>query len=127
MDTLANAMNVLKVAEHRGLAKASVEPASKIAREVLMILQKENYVGEFEFIDDGKSGKFNVSLLGKINNCGAVKPRYSAKISDWEKYEQRYLPGRGIGILVVSTSQGVMTHKEAKEKGIGGKLVAFAY
>ncbi len=127
MDTLANAMNVIKVAEHRGKAKAFIEPASKIAREVLMILQKENYVGEFEFIDDGKSGKFNVSLLGKINNCGAVKPQYSAKLSDWEKYEQRYLPGRGIGILVVSTSQGMMTHNEAKEKGIGGKLVAFAY
>jgi small subunit ribosomal protein S8 len=127
MDTLANALNVIKVSEHRGNPKAFVEPASKITREVLMILQKEGYIGEFEFVDDGKSGKFIVGLLGKVNNCGAVKPQYHAKTAEWEKYEQRYLPGRGIGIIVVSTSQGIMTHAQAKEKKIGGKLLAFAY
>ncbi len=127
MDTLAHAMNSIKVAEVKGKDKARISPASKIIREVLTILQQENYVGEFEFVDDGKSGDFVVKLSGKINKCGAVKPQFSVKSADWEKFEQRYLPGRGIGVLIVSTSRGIMTHSKAKQEKIGGKLLAYAY
>ena len=127
MDTLANAMNSLKVAEFGGKPKAFVRPASKTIRQVLELLQEQGYVGDFEFVDDGRGGQFIVGLLGKINNCGAVKPQYAVKASDWEKYEQRYLPGKDIGTLVVTTSQGLITHNKAKELGIGGKLLVFVY
>jgi small subunit ribosomal protein S8 len=96
-------------------------------RETLLLLQQNGYVGEFEFIDDGKSGQFAVKLVGKINNCGAIKPRFAVKLADYEKYEQRFLPARDVGLLVVSTPKGLMTHVKAKEAKTGGRVIAFVY
>ncbi len=127
MDPLADAMNALKVAEHKGHRQARVRPASKTIREVLKILQSEGYIKEFEFVDDSRSGEFRVTLDGKINNCGTVKPRFAVKKGDWDKYEQRYLPSRELGILVVSTSKGILSHGQAKSQGVGGRLLAYAY
>ncbi len=127
MDTLANALNSIKMAEFRGRNAVTLRPASKIIRSVLLLLQREGFVGDFEFVDDGKSGEFTIKLVGRINDCGAVKPRFAVKKNDWEKYEERYLPGRGIGFLVVSTPAGIMTHNEAKEKNTGGRMLCFVY
>jgi small subunit ribosomal protein S8 len=48
-------------------------------------------------------------------------------VNEFELWEKKFLPSREVGILVVSTSRGVLSHREAKEKGIGGKLLAFVY
>jgi small subunit ribosomal protein S8 len=85
------------------------------------------YIGEFEFIDDGRSGKFKVQLLGRINKCGAIRPRFSVKTAKFEEWEKKFLPSREVGLLVVSTPTGVLSHKDAIEKHIGGKLLAFIY
>ncbi|MEM4255303.1 MAG: 30S ribosomal protein S8 [Candidatus Norongarragalinales archaeon] len=127
MDTLANALNCMKVAELKGRTQAKIRPASKVIREVLLLLQKEGYVGEFKFVDDGKSGEFVVTLAGKLNDAGAVKPRFSVSKKTWEKFETRFLPAKGVGILVVSTPQGIMGHKDAQEKNLGGRLLCFVY
>ena len=124
---LANLFASLQNAEMRNKKECSVIPASKLAGEVLKVLQKRRYVGEFEFIDDGIGGKLKVQLLGKINKCGAISPRFpvrSLKLVDWE---HRYLPAVGVGTLIVSTSQGVMSHLEAQEKKLGGRLVGYVY
>ena len=91
------------------------------------MIQKNNYIGDFEFIDDGKGGKFKIQLKGKVNNCGSIRPRFSVGKDGFEKYERRFLPAAGLGFLVVSTTQGILTHDQAKEKSIGGKLLAFIY
>jgi len=85
------------------------------------------YIGEVEFIDDGRSGKFKVQLLGRINKCGAVKPRFAVKVDAFEIWEKKFLPSRDVGIMVVSTSKGVIAHREAEEKNVGGRLLAFVY
>ena len=102
--------------------KISDETASLVG-----MLQKNGYDGEFEFIDDGRSGKFIVQLLGRVNKCGAIRPRYYVKVDDFELWEKRYLPSRDIGILIVSTSQGIFSHHEAKQKHVGGQLLAYVY
>jgi small subunit ribosomal protein S8 len=84
-------------------------------------------VGEFEFIDDGRTGKFKVQLLGRINKCGAVRPRFSVRVNEFEMWEKKFLPSRDVGMLIVSTSRGVLSHREAMEKDIGGRLLAFVY
>ncbi|MBI3587636.1 30S ribosomal protein S8 [Candidatus Micrarchaeota archaeon] len=127
MDTLSGALNSLKMAEFRGKSQCKISPASKVIREVLLILQSNGYVGEFEFVDDGKGGYFIVNLTGRINDCGVVKPRFAVKKSEWEKYESRFLPARGVGLLIASTPQGITTHGSAKERGAGGRLLCFAY
>jgi small subunit ribosomal protein S8 len=90
-------------------------------------MQLNGYIGELEFIDDGRSGKFKVQLLGRINKCGAIRPRFSIKADQFEEWEINFLPSREVGLLVVSTPSGVLSHRDAKEKNTGGRLLAFIY
>jgi len=90
-------------------------------------MQARGYISSFEFVQDGRDGVYRIGLLGKINDCRAVKPRYAVKKNKFEKYEKRYLPAKDVGIIVVSTPQGVFDHREAKSRGLGGRLIAYVY
>ena len=125
-DNLADALVAIKNAERVG-KKECVTPASKLIKNVLKILQAKDYIGSFEFIDDGKSGKFRIELKGKIIDCNAIKPRFSVRLDEFEKFEKRFLPARDIGILILSTPKGIIDHKKAKELKTGGKLLAYCY
>jgi len=127
MDSLANGLTTIINNEMRNKRECVISPASKLLGRVLRIMQLNGYIGEFEFVDDGRSGKFKVQLLGRINKCGAVRPRFSVKIDEFEKWEKTFLPSREVGLLVVSTPKGVIAHKEAKDTRIGGRLLAFVY
>ena len=127
MDTLANGLITVINNEMRNKRECIISPASKLLGRVLRIMQLNGYIGEFEFIDDGRSGKFKVQLLGRINKCGAIKPCFSVKVDEFENWERKFLPSRDVGIMVVSTSKGVMAHKEAQQKNMGGRLLAFVY
>ncbi len=127
IDVLANALSTIMNNEVRGKKECLIYPASKLVMNVLQTMRRVGYIGDIEYIDDGRGGKLKVKLLGRINKCGVIKPRFPVKKDEFEKWEERYLPARDIGILIVSTSQGVMTHIEAKEKGIGGVLLAYVY
>jgi small subunit ribosomal protein S8 len=127
MDTLANGLITIINNETRNKRECIISPASKLLGRVLRIMQLNGYIGEFEFIDDGRQGKFKVQLLGRINKCGAVKPRFSVKVDEFENWEKKFLPSRDVGLMVVSTSKGVIAHKDAEEKNVGGRLLAFVY
>ena len=127
MDSLANGLNCLKVAEVKGKKQARLRPASKGIRDVLLIMQKNGFIGEFKFIDDGKSGEFIVNLAGRINDARAIKPRFAVSKKTWEKFETRFLPAKGVGIIIVSTPKGIMSHLEAQENNLGGRLLCFVY
>ncbi|MFQ6068109.1 MAG: 30S ribosomal protein S8 [Candidatus Bathyarchaeia archaeon] len=126
-DTIANGMTTLMNNEMRLKRECVINPASKLLGRVLRVMQLNGYIGEFEFIDDGRTGKFKVQLLGRINKCGSVKPRFPVRADEFEKWERNFLPSKDMGILVVSTSRGVTSHKVAKEEKIGGRLLAFVY
>jgi len=125
-DTLADVLSAIKNAERVG-KKECITPASNLVKEVLKVMQKEGFIGVFEFVDDGRSGKFKVQLKNRVNDCNAIKPRYSVKLDEFEKWEKRFLPARGFGILVISTNKGVMTHENAKKEQLGGKLLAYVF
>ena len=125
-DIIADMFSIIKNAERVGKPECMV-PASKLIKNVLSVMQKDGYIGRFEFIDDGRGGNFKVELVGKINNCRAIKPRFSVKADEIEKWERRYLPAVGFGTLIISTSKGVMSQKECMKKKIGGKLIGFVY
>ncbi len=130
LDTLANALATIWNNEVRGKKEAVIMPASKLIANVLRVFQKEGYIGEFEYIDDGRWGKIKVQLLGRINKCGVIKPRVPVKYVDllhMPEWLRKYLPSREMGIIVLSTPQGVMSHKEALVKKIGGIVLAYVY
>jgi small subunit ribosomal protein S8 len=126
-DPLANCCNAIKNAEQVCKRQVIISPASKLIGQSLHILQANGYIGEYEFIDDGRSGKFRVQLLGRINKFGVVKPRKPVKITEYERFEKSYLPAVHFGLLIVSTPKGVMSHKEAQKQHLGGRLIAYVY
>ncbi|MEM0100911.1 MAG: 30S ribosomal protein S8 [Candidatus Methanomethylicaceae archaeon] len=127
LDPLANALSTIMNNEERGKKECIVSPAPKLVANVLRLLQKHGYIGEFEFIDDGRFGKFRIQLLGRINKCGVIKPRFSVSYKEIDKWIQKLLPGKDLGILILTTSKGLMTHKEALVNKIGGQLLAYVY
>jgi len=104
-----------------------IYPASKLIANVLKVLQKNGYIGAFEYIEDGRGGKFRIQLLGRINRSAPIRPRFNVKKDEFDRWERLFLPSRDVGILIVSTSKGVMSHHEAKKLGIGGKLIGYVY
>lgn len=125
-DLLNEALTIIRNAENSG-KRECVTPASELIKNVLLIMQKNGYIGNFEFLDDKKSGRFKIELIMKLNDCGAISPRISMGLKEMEKQEIVYLPSKDFGILILSTSKGVMDHKEAKSNKIGGKLISFVY
>jgi len=126
-DPLNDALAKLYNAEQAGKFDVQLAPASKLLGSVLQIMQSSGYVGEIERNDNGRSGSFNVQLRGAINQCGVVKPRYSVRRQEFDKWEGRFLPAQDFGLLILTTNSGVMHHKDAKENRIGGKLLAYVY
>ncbi len=125
-DLIADMFSVIKNAESIG-KDSCVTPASNLIKNMLLIIQKEGYIGDFEYIDNKRGGAFKVSLLGKINDCGAIKPRFSVGRRDFITWEKRFLPAASLGVLLVSTPDGVISHKDAKKGNIGGKLLGYVY
>lgn len=126
-DPIANVLSALKTYEKVGKRELLVHPVSNLLKKTLDIMKDEGYVGELEVVSSGRGGVGKLNLLGNINNCGVIKPRFSVAADEFIKFEKRYLPAKGVGIIIVSTSQGVMTHTEAIKKGIGGRLIAYCY
>jgi small subunit ribosomal protein S8 len=126
-DTLAAALNDIINAERIGKQVCTVRPVSKVTKTVLDIMKDNLYIGEYNIIENGKGGLIEVNLIGGINKCGVIKPRFNIKKENFEKFEKRYLPAKDFGLMIISTSQGIMTQIQAREKGIGGKLLAYVY
>lgn len=125
-DPLSNALSKIMNAEQSGKDQCIVK-SSKIIKEVLTLLNKYNYIGEFNEIKDQKGNILQVHLLKNINKCGVIKPRYPVCKHEIEKFERRYLPAKDFGFILISTSKGLLTHIETKSKNIGGKLIAYCY
>ncbi len=125
-DLLSDVLSAINNGDRVG-KKETISGASKMVKDVLLVLQKHKYIGNFEHIDDRRGGKFRIELLGNVNSCGTIRPRHAAAKDEYEKWEHRYLPASGVGMLIISTSEGIMTHNVAKEKKIGGRLLAYIY
>jgi small subunit ribosomal protein S8 len=126
-DPIAAALSSILNHERAGKKLCMVHPSSKLMLDVFGILNTNGYLGTPEAVTERKGGWLKVNLLGTINGCGVIKPRFAVRKDGFEKFEKRYLPAKDVGIIIVSTPQGLMTHLEAKEKGIGGRLVAYCY
>ena len=127
LDPLSNALNTIYNNERRHKRECIAWPASKLMGQVLRVMQKNGYIGEFEFIDDGRAGKYRIQLLGRVNKCGVIKPRYAVRMPEIEDWEERYLPSRDVGVLIVSTAKGVVSHMDARTAKTGGRLLAYVF
>lgn len=126
-DTLANVMSLILNSELIGKSNCLIKPVSKTIREMLKVMKENNYIGHFKEVEDSRGNYIKLNLIGNINKCGVVRPRYSVKSNEFENFEKRYLPAKDAGILFVSTPRGIITHYDAKSKKTGGRLLAYCY
>jgi small subunit ribosomal protein S15Ae len=98
---------------------------SQLARRAISVTA--GYIGEFEIVDDHRSGKIVVSLTGRLNKCGVISPRFDVKVGEIEKWINNLLPSRAFGHIVLTTSAGIIDHEEARRKHTGGKVLGFFY
>jgi len=126
-DTLSAALSKINNAEKIGKKECVITPVSKVVKRVLEILNMHAYVGLSEEMMERRGVSLKLNLLGNVNACGTIKPRFSTQLQDLEKWEKRYLPAKGFGIIIVSTPKGIMTHEEARKMNTGGTLLAYCY
>ena len=126
MDRFADAINKIKTNERIGRGECTIY-STKLLKAVLEVMKKESYINDYQEFVDRKVKRLKIVLSNRINSIGVVKPRYSIPNTQIQKYETRYIPSRDFGILILSTSQGIMTNREAKEKNLGGRLLAYVY
>lgn len=127
MNVLADALKSINNAEKRGKRQVLIRPSSKVVIKFLGVMMKHGYIGEFEVVDDHRSGKIVVNLTGRLNKCGVISPRFDVQIKELEKYTSNLLPSRQFGYLVLTTSGGIMDHEEARRKHLGGKILGFFF
>lgn len=121
-DIVADALNKIMNAKRAGKTIVETTHRSKLLISVLALAKLKGYIKDYK--TTGKTLRIEIS---KLNCCNAIKPRFTLTVPEIEKYEKRYLPAKDFGILIISTSKGLITNQTAKEKNIGGSLIAFMY
>lgn len=106
-------------------------PASNMKKEITKILFEKGYILNYKFIDDGPQGTIKVALKynpqTKANAIKCLKRVSRPGLRRYTGYKDMPRVINGLGIAIISTSQGVMTNKEAAEQKIGGEVLCYVY
>lgn len=125
VSVLADCLRAVVNAERAGKRQVMIRPASKVVMKTLEIMQKKGYVGDVTLVDDRRAGRLVVNLTGRLNKAGAISPRYDVAVDDMENWVNRLLPSRLFGHILLTTSDGILTHSECISRHIGGKVLAY--
>jgi small subunit ribosomal protein S8 len=110
---------------------ATVEiPASKMKAEILTVLKNEGYIGDFVLIESKVQGVLKVSLKYTTTKERVIKglKRISKPgLRVYAKTDELPKVLNGLGIAIISTSNGIMTDKEARQKQVGGEVLAYVW
>lgn len=105
-------------------------PASKLKREIAEILKREGFIRDVEFVEDSKQGIIRVFLKYGQNNervITGLKRISKPGLRVYAKSNEVPRVLNGLGIAIISTSQGVLTDKEARAKQAGGEVIAYVW
>ena len=105
-------------------------PASKIKRDIAEILKREGFIRDVEYIEDDKQGIIRVFLKYGQNGEKVITGLKRVSKPGLRVYKKREdLPKvlNGLGIAILSTSEGLLTDKEARQKNVGGEVIAYVW
>ena len=109
-----------------------VVPTSKMKREITKILFDQGYILNYKFEDaNAPKGTIKIALkYDPVDKVCAIKNLHRISrpgLRQYTGYKDMPRVLNGLGIAIISTSQGVMTNKEAKERKIGGEVLCYVY
>ena len=128
-DPIADMLTRIRNANHRKHPDVEM-PASNVKLEILKVMQDEGFIGNIEEIQDNKQGLLKVTLKYTENNEQVIKGitriskpglRVYARASEMPRVLN------GLGVAIVSTSNGVMTDREARKLKVGGEVMGFVW
>ncbi|MFA6589608.1 MAG: 30S ribosomal protein S8 [Bacteroidales bacterium] len=106
-------------------------PASNLKKEITKILLQKGYILNYKFVEDGPQGSIKIALkYDPLSKQNAIKKLVRVSTPGLRRYVgHREIPRvlNGLGIAVISTSQGVITDKEARELKLGGEVLCYIY
>ena len=105
-------------------------PGSKIKKAIAAVLKEEGFINDFTFTEDGKQGMITVSLKYGPNRekvITGIKRISKPGLRQYAKASELPRVLCGLGIAIISTSQGIMSDKNARKAGIGGEVVAYVW
>lgn len=105
-------------------------PASRVKQAVVSILKDEGFVKDYEVIEDDKQGVLRVNLKYGPNRekvITGIKRISKPGLRVYAKKDQLPRVLGGLGIAIISTSQGIMTDKQARKTGLGGEVIAYVW
>ncbi len=120
-DIIADCLNQIMNAKRAKKIEVRIKRYSKFLLSILELIKKLGYL-DYDVVD--KELRINIKNLNEIK---AIKPRFNVTTNEIDKYVRRFLPARDFGFVIISTNKGLMTHKEAIEKNIGGSLIAYVF
>ena len=129
-DTVADYLTRIRNAQ---MAKHRVVeiPASNLRKNITKILFEQGYILSYKFEDDDKQGKIKIALkYHPKTKTPAIKKLQRVSTPGLRKYTSADDMPRvlnGLGIAIISTSQGVMTNKEAARNKVGGEVLCYVY
>ena len=103
-------------------------PASTVKAAVLNILKEEGFIKNFESVNEGKTLKVSLKYgSNKEKVISGIKRISKPGLRVYAKKEELPRVLGGLGIAVISTSQGVMSDKTARKLGLGGEVIAYVW
>lgn len=105
-------------------------PGSNMKRSIAEILKNEGYVRDMEFVDDNKQGVIRVFLKygkGQERVITGLKRISKPGLRVHVNHESIPRVLGGLGVAILSTSHGVLTDREARQKGVGGEVLCYVW
>lgn len=128
-DPIADLLTRIRNANH--MRHETVEiPASRVKSDILEVFKKEGFILDYKVVDAGVASKIVVKLKYTNNNERVIKglKRISKPgLRVYAKVEELPRVLNGLGVAVISTSNGVMTDKEARLAKVGGEVLAYIW
>jgi len=106
-------------------------PASSLKKDITKILFEKGYILNYKFVEDGPQGKIMIALkydpVNKVNAIKKLKRVSTPGLRQYVGHKEMPRVLNGMGIAILSTSNGVMTDKEAREQKVGGEVLCYIY
>jgi small subunit ribosomal protein S8 len=104
-------------------------PASRIKLQILEVLKREGYLNDVEYIEDNKQGVLRVYLkyVKSERVIKGLKRISKPGLRVYAKSEELPKVLNGLGIAIISTSEGIVTDREARQKQLGGEVLAYVW